>query len=109
MTSAEDILDDLGSLFPGESRPLPGNTPEATKAGAAPASGRPVASAGPPKLSHEETLIFTALEVGELSLDELTAATRLQPYKVSSTLTLLEMKRLVKALPGQRFVQRGTG
>jgi DNA processing protein len=108
VTSAEDILDDLGSLFPGEVRPLLGNTPEGAKAGAS-GTGAATVPAGPAKLSHEETLIFTALGVGELSLDEITEATRLQPYKVSSTLTLLEMKRLVKALPGQRFVQRGEG
>ena len=98
--SADDIFDDLGTLFPGERprlSPAPAHNPDAAAA----------ATAGPaPKLSHDETLLVTALEVGELSLDELAAATRLPVYKVSSALTLLEMKRLVQALPGQRFVRR---
>ena len=99
--SADDIFDDLGTLFPGERPRLsaaPAHNPDAPAAAAV---------APTPKLSHDETLLVTALEVGELSLDELTAATRLPAYKVSSALTMLEMKRLVQALPGQRFVRRG--
>jgi DNA processing protein len=56
-----------------------------------------------PKLTQDETLLLTALEVGELSLDELCAATRLPAYKVSTTLLKLELKRLTKPLPGQRY------
>jgi DNA processing protein len=102
VTSADDIFDDLGSLFPGEQKRLskaPAHEPSA------PTSAKP--SPTPAKLSQEETLLVTALEVGELSLDELSAATRLPTYKVSSTLTMLELKRLVRALPGQRFARRG--
>ena len=40
-------------------------------------------------LSHEEILLVTALEVGDMSLDELSASTRLPIYKVSSTLLIL--------------------
>jgi DNA processing protein len=102
VTSADDIFDDLGSLFPGEQKRLskaPAHEPSA------PVAAKP--SPAPAKLSQEETLLVTALEVGELSLDELSAATRLPTYKVSSTLTMLELKRLVRALPGQRFARRG--
>ena len=62
------------------------------------------ATTAAPKLTQDETLIVTALEVGELTLDELSTSTRLPSYKVSSTLLLLEMKRLVKPLPGLRYV-----
>lgn len=96
VTSAEDILDELGSLFPTQ-RP-PG------KAGAENQSPASV-PASPAKLSQEETLLVTALEVGDMSVDELSASTRLPIYKVSSTLLILEMKRLVKALPGHRYVK----
>ena len=57
------------------------------------------------KLSQEETLLIGALEVGEMSLDELVAATRMPAYKVSSTLLMLEMKRLAKPIAGQRYVK----
>ncbi len=95
VTSANDILDELGQLFPDERRALP----------AAPKNDAP--SSAPAKLTQDETLVSTALEAGELTLDELAAATRLPPYKVSSTLTMLEMKRIVRALPGQRFMKAG--
>lgn len=97
VTGAEDILDDLGTLFPAE-RHSPSAAPMKPSAG----------KADPAKFSHDETLIVTALEAGDLSLDEIAAATRLPSYKVSSTLTILEMKRIVRALPGQRFVRQGT-
>jgi len=96
VTSAEDILDDLGTFFPGE-RPSKLTPVEKEKP----------STAATPKFSHEETLIATALGAGDLSLDELAEATRLPVYKVSSTLTVLEMKRVVRALPGQRFARIG--
>jgi len=107
ITSADDVLEDLQTLFPSPKRELrPTLTqPELT---AASSSTSPAAPA-PVKLSHEETLIATALEAGDLSLDELVAATRLPAYKVSGVLTILEMKRLVRALPGQRYARRATG
>jgi len=90
---AEDIIDDLQTLFPSlrpSSKPV----------------SNPKQSVASPKLSNDETLIVTALEAGELSLDELCASTRLPAYKISSTLLGLELKRLVQALPGQRYVRR---
>ncbi len=91
VTSADDILDELGTLIPRAS-PMPGME-------------KPAVTASVPTLSHDETLLVTALEVGELTLDELAAATRLPGPKVSSTLLGLEMKRLVRALPGHRYVR----
>jgi DNA processing protein len=91
VTSADDILDELGTLIP---RSAVASSPEKI----APATTAPA-------LSHDETLLVTALDVGELTLDELSAATRLPGHKVSSTLLGLEMKRLVRALPGHRYVR----
>ena len=96
VTSADDILDELNSLFP--AHPSAGKRREGPDDTAASAPTRA-------KLSHEETLLVRALEVGEMSLDELVAATRLPAYKVSSTLLMLEMKRLAKPIPGQRYVK----
>ena len=91
VTSADDILDELGTLIPRSSTASP--LQKVTTATSAPV------------LSHDETLLVTALEVGELTLDELSATTRLPGHKVSSTLLGLEMKRLVRALPGHRYVR----
>jgi DNA processing protein len=87
VTSAADILDDLQSLFP-------------------------VRSAGPAAkatadLSEEEKTVLAALEEGEVGLDALVAKTRLPSRNLSSTLLALEIKRLVKQLPGQQFAKLG--
>ena len=93
ITSADDILDEFGALIPVTHAR---RNPEKT------ATDSPTAA---PVLSHEETLLFTALEIGEMSLDELAAATRLPVAKVGGTLLTLEMKRLIRALPGHRFIR----
>ena len=92
IVGAEDVLDDLQTLIP-----VPRKT----------ATAQPELPIKETRLSQDETLILTALEVGELSLDELCAATRLPTYKISSTLLGLELKRLAKPLPGQRYVLLG--
>lgn len=103
ITSADDVLEDLQSFFPAAAKFGRANNVE----GAAPSAPAPVTEAAAAvKMNHDETLIATALEAGEMSLDELVAATRLPPYKVSGTLTLLEMKKIVRALPGQRYGRR---
>ncbi len=95
ITGAEDVLDELHSLSP------------TRKKTSASAETQPELLIKEIRLTHEETLLVTALEVGELSLDELCAATRLPTYKVSSTLLGLELKRLAKPLPGQRYTLIG--
>ena len=102
ITGADDVLEDLQTLFPSSVRASQAPSQPELPTTPAPASAPPSAQ----KLSHDETLIATALEAGDLSLDELISATRLPAYKVSGTLTLLEMKRVVRALPGQRYARR---
>jgi DNA processing protein len=104
ITGADDVLEDLQSLFP----PPPRKAQAVPTDASAPVASSAMPAFEPARLSHDETLIATALEAGDLSLDELVAATRLPPYKVSGTLTLLEMKRVVRALPGQRYARRGS-
>lgn len=109
ITCADDVLEDLQSLFPAMAGDTARRHAAATSASTVPASSTASPeSTSPVKLTHEETLIATALEAGDLSLDELVAATRLPPYKISGTLTLLEMKRVVRALPGQRYARRAS-
>jgi len=83
VASASDILDDLHALFP---EPAPKKL-------------------APTTLSLDEQTILDALEVSEISLDDLVGKTGLPTPKVSSTLLALEMKRLVKQLPGQQFLK----
>jgi DNA processing protein len=81
----EDILTELEFLLPRESvatpRPLPTN------------------------LSAEEEKIYAALELDETPIDTITERTGLPPGTVSSNLLRLEMKKLIKQLPGKRFVR----
>ncbi len=83
--SAQDILDDLGLLF--------ADQPELSE------------PAPPPDLSGAETAILAALHDDETHIDAIAARSRLPTQIVSSTLLALEMKRLVKQLPGSRFIK----
>src|SRR2546428_7281586 len=86
---ANDVLDDLQILLP-EAKP------------SAEAAMRPL-----PPLSEEERRIYDAIEASETSIDDITEKTRLPAATVSSTLLQLELKRLVKQLPGKYFVKLG--
>jgi DNA processing protein len=81
----EDILAELEFLIPRESvatpRPLPGN------------------------LTGDEEKIYAAIELDETPIDTITQKTGLPSGAVSSTLLRLEMKKLVRQLPGKMFVR----
>ena len=83
---AEDILDDLQILLPASPRLQP--TP-----------ARAI------QLTGDEQAVYDAITQDETPIDTLIAKSGLPPGTVSSTLLLLEMKRLVKQLPGQHFVK----
>src|SRR5215468_4141820 len=84
---ANDILDDLQLLLP-ETTPSPQ------------AAARPL-----PPLSDEERRVYDAIEATETPIDEIAAKCNLPSATVSSTLLGLELKRLVKQLPGKYFVK----
>jgi DNA processing protein len=86
---AGDILDDLQILLP-ETKPSPE------------AAARPL-----PPLSEEERRIYDAIEASETAIDQIAAKCDLPSAVVSSTLLRLELKRLVKQLPGKYFVKLG--
>ncbi|HZL12939.1 MAG TPA: DNA-processing protein DprA, partial [Verrucomicrobiae bacterium] len=87
---AEDILSEFEYLFPASNRPpSPGQT------GVLPAL----------ELSENEQKVFDALENGELTIDEVIRASGLPSSAVSVGLLSLEMKRIVKQLPGKMFVR----
>ncbi len=87
VSGTHDILDDLGALFP--ERPAPEASPAARL----------------DRLSAEERAILDAVEKDETPLDSIVAKTQLSTHKVTSTLLALEMKRLVRQLPGPQFVR----
>jgi len=87
--SASDILDDLQILLP-ETKP----SPEAT--------ARPL-----PPLSDDERRVFDAIDSSETPIDRIAAKSDLPSATVSSTLLRLELKHLVKQLPGKYFVKLG--
>jgi len=87
---AEDILSEFEYLFPASNRPpSPGET------GVLPAL----------ELSANEQKVFDALSREESAIDEVIRRSGLPSSAVSVALLSLEMKRVVKQLPGKLFVQ----
>jgi len=86
---ASDILDDLQVLLP-ETKP----SPEA-------------AVRTLPALSDEERRVYDAIESTETAIDDIGRKCQLPSATVSSALLRLELKRLVKQLPGKYFVKLG--
>jgi DNA processing protein len=86
---AADILDDLQILLP-ETKP----SPEA-------------AVRLLPELSAEERRVYDAIDSTETPIDQIATNSDLPSGTVSSTLLRLELKRLVKQLPGKYFVKLG--
>jgi DNA processing protein len=88
--SAEDILSEFEYLFPASNRPAT-PSPDATLPGMT--------------LSDNEQKTYDALSNEESSIDEIIRRTGLPSSAVSVALLSLEMKRLVKQLPGKLFVR----
>ena len=86
VTGAADILDDMQILLP----EIPKLTASSSRADL---------------LGPEEKEVYEAITDRETPIDEIIAKSNLPTAKVSSTLLALEMKRLVKQLPGQHFVK----
>lgn len=87
---AEDVLSEFEYLFPTSNRP-----PGASETGVLPTL----------TLSENEQKIYDAVNEHELSIDEIIRKSGLPSSTVSVALLGLEMKRLVKQLPGKMFVR----
>jgi len=88
--SAEDILSEFEYLFPGSNRPpSPGET------GVLPAL----------ELSENEQRVYDSLGQEDSAIDEVIRRSGLPSSAVSVALLSLEMKRVVKQLPGKLFVR----
>ncbi len=92
--SLEDILDELGDL---------GQT---MRPGTAHADQPPSAPALPAKLPNREKSVLAAATDEPMTIDEFCAATNLSAGQVSSALTMLQLKGLVRQLAGARFLRR---
>jgi len=91
--SAEDILCEFEYLFPASNRP-----PTPADTGTLPALA----------LSESEQKVFDLLKTeDETTIDEVIRHSALPSSAVSVALLSLEMKRLVKQLPGKLFVRNG--
>jgi DNA processing protein len=86
----EDILSEFEYLFPMSNRP-----PSPNETGVLPAL----------ELSENEKLVYDALDNEESSIDEVIRRSGLPSSAVSVALFSLEMKRVVKQLPGKLFVR----
>ena len=86
----EDILSEFEYLFPNSNRP-----PSASQTGVLPALD----------LNENEQLVYGSLSKEETTIDEVIHQCGLPSSAVSVALFSLEMKRLVKQLPGKLFVR----
>jgi DNA processing protein len=86
---ADHILEDLGEL------PL-GHAPRST----------PQVAPAVVDLPADEALVFSKLDAGESAVDQIVEATGLPASTVTATLMKLELRRLVRAMPGFRYVRR---
>jgi DNA processing protein len=87
---AEDILSEFEYLFPPTNRP-----PAPAEGGTLPALS----------LSENERKVFDVLSVEEMAVDEVIRGSALPASAVSVALLGLEMKRLIRQLPGKLFVR----
>lgn len=87
---AEDILSEFEYLFPAGNRP-----PSPAETGTLPAIA----------LSENEQKVYDVLTNEEFSIDEIIRKSGLPSSAVSVALLALEMKRLIRQLPGKMFVK----
>jgi DNA processing protein len=87
---AEDILSEFEYLFPASNRP-----PAPNETGVLPAI----------QLSENEQMVYDRLNKEEISIDEVIRHSGLPTSAVSVALLSLEMKRLVRQLPGKMFMR----
>ena len=86
----EDILSEFEYLFPPSNRP-----PSASETGVLPAL----------ELSENEQKVYAALDHEEVGIDDVIRKSGLPSSAVSVALLGLEMKRLIRQLPGKMFVR----
>jgi len=86
----EDILSEFEYLFPRSNRP-----PSTSETGVLPAL----------ELGENEQKVYAALDHEEISIDDVIRKSGLPSSAASVALLSLEMKRLIRQLPGKMFVR----
>jgi DNA processing protein len=89
---AEDILSEFEYLFPASNRP-----PTPAETGVLPAL----------ELSDNERMVYDTLSDDEVGIDDAIRRSGLPSSAVSVALLSLEMKRLIRQLPGKMFIKNG--
>jgi DNA processing protein len=82
----DDILEELGPLF------------EATAA----ADGRQIQNPAELQLGDVERRVLDAIDGGSTGIDEIVETTSLAASQVFSAVSVLEMRRVIRRLPGNR-------
>ena len=93
VTSLEDILDELGDLG------------QRMRTGTEQADKPPPVVRLPSNLSQTERTILSAAGDEPMTVDEICAATDLSAGEVSASLTMLQLKALVRPIAGARFLR----
>ncbi len=88
LSKAEDLLEDFSQLPLGDSPALFDDIPSIVL----------------PELSVDEAMIFDCLSVEDISLDRLIEKTKMPLPRLLPSLLKLEMKKLIRQLPGPRYV-----
>lgn len=101
VTCLEDVLDELGQV--GE---IMGREVQTSVAPDGTGSGD--ATAAMPKLTAHEQSVLNAVVDDAEDADAIASKTGLDPARVMSTLTSLQLKGLIRQLPGHRFVSRSS-
>ena len=108
---AEDVLEEL-TMLPGvtstgtrpeHARKTTAPTPQATAGFEKPV--RQASATSPANLKPEEQAVYDAVELDETPVDLVIAKCGLPTPVVSSTLFTLELKKLIKQLPGKHYVR----
>ncbi len=99
ITCLEDVLDELADVGRIMGRDTAGASTAGSASDKAPSS--PV-----PKLAVEERMVWDAITAGAEDVDSLLSTTGLEPARVMSTLTSLQIKGLIRQLPGGLYARR---
>lgn len=108
--TADDVIDELGleiNTLPldftnSEIKPVPSPKPEHSRLPESPAP--PLRTV---ELSELEHRLLAELDLGDTTIDRLSEVTGVPAGRVGASLLQLEMKRLVKQLPGKYFSKAG--
>lgn len=97
VTSVEDILEDLNMAVTLHKYP--------NKAGNSSSqdNSHQISRQGP-VLDLFETLVYNALHDGEKGLEDLIQITQMEPGQLNGVLTIMEIKGIIKQLPGKIFI-----